>query len=147
MGTHHLIPNIRPFLAFHHGTMDVGNKLVSVRNALTNVRNCYMSMQRKFCLEMKGQQRGQRIDGRTYLKDMRDSIEIRPPGNNRVFITLRVEKTRDGVSSVRFHNALLDQRHGPAIVCVVSKSGTASISIDSTHVVNCSIASNTDRVS
>ena len=69
MITHRLILNIGPFLAFHHGTMDVGNNLASGRNVMmnigndsagacnvmTNVRNGYMRMYCKFSLDMYGQ--------------------------------------------------------------------------------------------
>ena len=121
MGTHHLVHNIGPLLAFHHGTVDVGNEPVSIRNA-------YMRMQRKLGLEMDDQSCGQRIYSRKYLKNVKNPIEIRPPGSNRDFFALRAENTRERVLLVRPDNALLDQRDGPAIGCGVSKSVTVSIS-------------------
>ena len=70
--THHLVPTIGPFLVFQHGTVHIGDELVSVRdvftnvpntstnvpNVFTNVGNCYMRVQRKFSLEMNCQQYG-----------------------------------------------------------------------------------------
>ena len=103
--------------------MDVGNEPA-------NVRNCYMRVQRKFGLEMDIQQYRQRMDNRTHLKNMKDSIEIRPPGSNRGFVLLRVENTRDRISSVWFDGAPLNLRHGPAIDDVVSKSGAVNISAE-----------------
>ena len=76
----------------------------------------------------------------THLKDMKDSIEIRPPGSNRGFILLGVENARDRISSVRLDGASLDLCHDPAIESVVSKLGTVSISasFDSRcQLINC----------
>ena len=70
---------------------------------------------------MDDQQCGQWMDDRTHLKDMKDSIEIRPPGSDRGFILLRVENTRDKISFFRFDGALLDLCNGPAIEGMVSK--------------------------
>ena len=60
------------------------------------------------------------MDSSTHLKDMKDSIEIRPPGGNRGFILLRVENARDRISFVRFGDAPLDLCHGPVVEGVVS---------------------------
>ena len=65
MITNHLVPTIGPFLVFQHGTVHIGDELVSVRdvftnvpNVVTNVGNRYMRVQRKFSLEMNCQQYG-----------------------------------------------------------------------------------------
>ena len=123
MVTYPLIPIIGPFLVFDHSTMDVGNEPA-------NVRNCYMRMQRQFGLEMDVQQCGWRVDNRTHLKNMKDSIEVRPPGSNRGFILLRVENTRDRISFFWLDGTPLNLRHGPAIGGVVSRSGTVNISAE-----------------
>ena len=66
MITHHLIPNINPFLAFHHGTVDIrddlagtrnimmnlGNDPAGTRNVMTNVGNCHVRVYCKFRLDI-----------------------------------------------------------------------------------------------
>ena len=102
--------------------MDFGDQTVSVREALTNLRN------HEFGLEVVYQRWDQRMDSSTHLKDMKDSIEVRPPGGNRGFIPLRVENTRDRISFFRLCHTPLDLCHGPAIEGVVSELRTAGIS-------------------
>ena len=68
------------------------------------------------------------MDSSTHLKNMEDSIEIRPPASNRGFILLRVENARDRISFVRFDDTPLDLCHGPAIEGVVSELRTVSTS-------------------
>ena len=63
-----------------------------------------------------------------HLEDMKDSIEVRPPGGNRGFILLRVEHAGDSISFFRFDGGPLDLRHGSAIEGMVSKPGTVSSS-------------------
>ena len=58
---------------------------------------------------------------------MNNSIEIRPPGSNRVFIFLRVKDTRENISFIRFNDPPLNLRYGPATEGVLSKAGTTSI--------------------
>ena len=60
------------------------------------------------------------------LKDVKDPIEIRPPGSDRDFILLRVEKARDRIWFVRFDDGPLDLRHGSVVESVVNKPGTVS---------------------
>ena len=76
MATHRLIPNINPFLDFHHGAMDVGDNLTSVCNIMTGLSDCHVRMHRKFCLEIYGQWCKRRRDGRTYFENLKDSIEV-----------------------------------------------------------------------
>ena len=41
-------------LTMHHGTMDVRNDVVGVRNVMADVRNRYVRIDRKFGLEVDG---------------------------------------------------------------------------------------------
>ena len=73
---------------------------------------------------------------------MENPTEVRPPGGDRIFIVLRVEKPRGHISFALLDDLSLDLRHGPAIENTISQSCTKRI-FDFTNVVNCSIASNT----
>ena len=59
---------------------------------------------------------------------MEDSIEIRPPSSNPIFIAFHVENMREKASFVRLNGALLDLRHSSTIERVVSKLGIMSVS-------------------
>ena len=76
---------------------------------------------------------------------MKNSIEAHPPGSDCVFIVIHAENTRGGFLFVRIDDAL-DLCYGPAIEGVISKSGNMRVSTGSTHLVNCSIASNTGQL-
>ena len=74
---------------------------------------------------------------------MKDPVEIQPPGRDRLFITLRVEHPGDPIPFTLLDDALLDLSHSPSIGNLVN--GWPGIRIaGSAHVVNCTIASNTD---
>ena len=81
------------------------------------------------------------------MKNLKDSIEVRHPGSDRVFIVSRIENARDSTLFAQFDDAPMDLRNNPEIDGVVSKSGTVRTSTGWSYVVNWSIASNTDRVS
>lgn len=87
-----------------------------------------------------------RKDGSTHVKDMKDPIEVRLPRSDHVFIAVRMENARNGISFVQFDDPILDLRQSPAIKNIVNEVETVSISAGSTHVFNCSIASNTGRL-
>jgi hypothetical protein len=72
-----------------------------------------------------------------------DPVEVQPPGGDRIFIILRVEKSREQIPFALLDDLPLDLRHGPAIESMVSQSCTKRISAEFTDVVNCSIASKT----
>ena len=82
----------------------------------------------------------------TYVEDVEDSIEVPVPPRNRIFVRLGVETPRDRMSFTLFDDLLLDLGHGPTIETIVSGLLDAGIA-DSTYVVSCSIAPNTDRLS
>ena len=73
---------------------------------------------------------------------MEDPVEVGPPGNNRLFIVLRVEEPRDSVSFTPLDDLPLNLGHSSAIESLVSESPKV-YAAGSTHVVNCSIASST----
>ena len=70
---------------------------------------------------------------------MEDPIEVQPPGSDRLFIVLCMNKSGETIPSGLLHDPLLDLRHCPAIGSVVSGSCTTCIA-GSTHLVSCSIA-------
>ena len=82
---------------------------------------------------------------RTHVKDMEDPVEVQLPGGDHFFIVLRVEVSRDDVSFTPLDDVLLNLGHGPLVESLVSEPPSVWI-IGSTYVVNCSIASNTDRL-
>jgi len=74
---------------------------------------------------------------------MKDPVEVLPPAGNCLFIVLRVEISREYVPFTPLGDAPLNLGHSPAFESSVSASPGMSTA-DPTHVVNCSIASNTD---
>ena len=123
--------------------MNVGNDAVCVRDVVTNVGNLYVRFDRKLSLKKGGQQWRGGI-GRTHVKDMKDPVEVQPPGGNRVFIALGVEKARNYVALALLQDLPLDLRHGPTITCAVGQPSKLR-TVGSTHVVNWFMASDTDR--
>jgi hypothetical protein len=73
---------------------------------------------------MVGQQHGQRREGRTHFKNFKDSVEVRPPRSNRVFIAVRKENTGDKIALAQLDDAPPDLRYGPTIEGAVSELGT-----------------------
>ena len=74
---------------------------------------------------------------------MEDPVEVQPPGGNCFFVVLCVEMSGDYVPFTLLDDAPLNLCHSPAIGSSVSGSpGMSTIGL--THVVKCSIASNTD---
>jgi len=74
---------------------------------------------------------------------MKDPDEVRPPSGGPVFIVLRVEKSRDGISLAPLDDTPLNLSNGTGIG--KSMNGPPSVCTPgSTHMVNSPIASNTD---
>jgi hypothetical protein len=74
---------------------------------------------------------------------MEDPVEVQPPGGDRLFVVLRVEKPRDRIPFALLNDLPLDLCHSPAIGSMASQMCTKCISAGFTDVVNCSIASRT----
>ena len=76
---------------------------------------------------------------------MKNPVEVQPPGRDRLLVVLRVEHPREPISLAPLDDVLLDLGHSPTIESLVGESPDVRIpGPDSTHVVNCPIASNTD---
>ena len=121
---------------------DAGNEGVGVRDFMTNVGNGYIHVYCKFGLEVNSWRGSYGSDG-THVKDMKDPVEIQPPGRDRLLVVLCVEHPGDPISFTPLHNVPLDLSHSSAIWSIVSESPGVCIA-GPTHVVNCPIASNTD---
>ena len=80
---------------------------------------------------------------RTHVENVKDPVEVQPPARDCLFVVLCVEHPRDPISFAPLDNVPLDLSHSPAIWNFVSES-LATCVAGSTHVVNCTIASNTD---
>lgn len=76
---------------------------------------------------------------------MEDPVEVRSPGGKGVLVVLGVEKAREKASLAQLDDVFLDLGHSSAIEVTVSNSGQTCTFAGSAHVVNCSIASNTER--
>lgn len=74
---------------------------------------------------------------------MKDSVELQPPGGDRILVGLRVEESRDSVPFTPLDDLPLDLGHSPAIETLVREWPSGCIA-GQTHMVNCPIASNTD---
>ena len=129
--------------------MDIGHVVLKLRSdgvgicsALTNVGNDDICVNRKFSLEEISWQRSSESGG-THVEHMKDLVEFQPPGDNCHFIVLRVEISRDYVPFTPLDDVPLNLGHNPAIESPISASPGMSIT-GPTHVLNCSIASNTD---
>ena len=121
---------------------DAGNEGVGVRDFMTNVGNGYIHVYCKFGLEVNSWRGSYGSDG-THVKDMKDPVEIQPPGRDRLFIVLRMKHPGGRISSTPLDDVLLDLGHSP----VIGSSGSEWPGVcvaGSTHVVNCPIASNMD---
>jgi len=80
---------------------------------------------------------------------MKDPVEIQLPGGDGLLVILRVYKSRQWIPSTFLDDLLLDSGYGSAIGGAVSRHARYFIYYDLgwTHVVNCPIASYTDRLS
>ena len=74
---------------------------------------------------------------------MEDPVEVQPPGGDRLFIVLCVEKPRGHIPFALLNDLPLDLCHSPAIGSMASQLCTKRVSAGFTDVVNCSIASKT----
>ena len=91
-------------------------------------------------LGLKG--RRQQISVRTdltYVEDVKEPGQVLPPSSDRIFVIFGMKETRDGISFTLLNNPHLDRGHS-AMIDLGRRTTSASI----THVVKCSIASNTD---
>ena len=80
---------------------------------------------------------GRTKSGGTHVKDVKDPVEVQPPGGDCLFVALRVEKTTDRISfAPALDDVPLDLGHSPAVEISVSESPNVHI-VGSTHVANC----------
>ena len=107
-----------------------------------DVGNGYTRVYCKLGLEMDSQRRLCESYA-THVEDMKDPVEVRPPGRDRLFVILRMEHPRDPISLTPLSDVLLDLGHSPVIRSSVSERPGVCVA-SSAHVVNCPIAPNTD---
>ena len=74
---------------------------------------------------------------------MKDPVEVRLPGPNRVLVTLRVDDSGKPISSGLLPDLLFNLLHGSTIQSIVSVLSRLRIA-ESTNVFNRAIASRTD---
>jgi len=77
-----------------------------------SVKNCCTCFYPKFGLEVESQRLSCRGDG-THVKDMKNSVEVQLPGDDRLFIVLRVVTSRDRVPFVSLDDMSLDLVFNP----------------------------------
>ena len=65
-------------------------------------------------LEGNDWRRPSEID-RTYIEDMKESVEVHPPSPDRFFVILCVDKSREWIPSTLLGNFFPDLCHGSAI--------------------------------
>ena len=90
MGTYGHVPTISLLLAFHYVTANVGNNGLGVHDRRMSIYGKFGLTQTVRYVSRKG--------GSTHVKDMKDPVEVQPPGGDVVFVVLRVEKARNGTS-------------------------------------------------
>jgi hypothetical protein len=81
------------------------------------------------------------VDG-TYVEDLKDGMEVLPPGSNRIFIALRMQEPGGRVPFLMFDDLPLHLCHSSVIE--LGKPIAQRVHVYSTHAVNCWIASSTD---
>ena len=118
--------------------MNIGNDGLGAHNTMANVGNDYVCVDCEFGLEVDGQ-RWSYINNGTHVEDMKDPVEVQPPGRDRFLIILGVESSRDHIPFTPLDDVPLDLGHGPAIEKLVGEPPGACIT-GPTHVVNCTIA-------
>ena len=72
----------------------------------------------------------------THVKDVKGPVEVQPPGGDRLFVALRMEKSTNLISFTPLDDVSLDLGHSPAIESFVSRPPNVWTD-GSTHVVNC----------
>ena len=92
--------------------VNVGKDGARVRNVLMSTRNGCTCVHSKLSLGVESWQLSCRSD-RTHVEDVKNPVEVRPPGSNRLFIILRVEMPRDRVSLVPLDDVRLYLVHSP----------------------------------
>ena len=124
--------------------MDFGNSGLGVHDSIMNAGDDYVGVYCKFDLEADGWQWSCRSEG-THVEDVKNPVEVQPPGGYLLPIVPRVEQSRGHISFASLGDVPLDFCHSPAIQGLVNRSPSACMT-GPTHVVNCSIASSTDRL-
>ena len=100
--------------------MDIGNDDLGGQNISMGVRSGHVCVYCKFGLGLGSQRRSSRSCG-THVKDIKDPVEVRPPGRDRAFIILRMEHPSDTTSLTLLDDVLLDLRHSSVIENLVSE--------------------------
>ena len=92
-------------LALHSDTIKLGDQV-------KNVGNNNVCVYRKLGLETRGRRRSSRND-RTYIEDLEDPDEIRPPACNLGLVARCVDGSKKCVSFPLLVDLLADLRHSP----------------------------------
>jgi len=58
---------------------------------------------------------GHHPSDRTHLEDLKDLVEVQPPGSNHLFVVIPVEKSRDRIPFTPLDELLVNIYHGPVI--------------------------------
>jgi hypothetical protein len=101
----------------HSIVLDTGNSVVGVRDIMTNARSGCICGCRE-CRLGAGKllvNNGHYKSDRTYVQDLKDILEIQPPGGDRLLIFLRVETPKGHIPFTPLDQLLLDIFHCPAI--------------------------------
>jgi len=137
-----IVPELRnDDMGVYDALVNVRNSGVGVRDVMMNVRGDYVCVYRELSLEADNQRWSHKVDG-THIEDVKDPVEVQPPGGDHLLIILRVEMSRDCISLARLDEVPLYLGHSPAIESLVSELPDTGVT-GPTHVVNRSIASNT----
>ena len=63
---------------------------------------------------------GHHLSGGTHVEDLKNLVQVHPPGGNRLFVFLRVEMPRDRIPFSPLDDLLLNICHDPAVESIVS---------------------------
>jgi hypothetical protein len=123
-----------------------GNCNLGICNLRVGVSDHDVGGDRQFCLKTRFLAIIGKDLRQTYCENVKDPVEVQLPRSDRLFITLRVEKSGDRISFAQLDDLPLDLGHSSAIEALVSKPLGVHAN-GQTYSLSSSIASKTDGLS
>jgi hypothetical protein len=128
--TYHQILTLRILGTFRPVMITFGNNGEGVHDIILDARNDDVGWEREVSS-------GHHSGDRTYVQDLKNVFEVQPPGGDRLFMFLHVEKLRDHIPFTPLDQILLDICHCPAIERVYISGRLVEMRVAGlTHSVN-----------
>ena len=97
---------------------DLRHITADLRHIVLDARNGHVGIYGQLGLKGNSQRQPSK-NHRTYVKDMKNPVEVRLPAPNRFLIILCMEQSGDQIPSTLLDDFFLDLHYGPAIECVM----------------------------